>query len=112
MATKVHASGSKKHLTGSYKLAKGIYLTVFAFCLFSFTSYSVIKLLVARTKLKSSAITNDMAWMEVALGNWNLTSSACFYLRKRRVISTGPICMARQVLDGWMAAARRLVLLE
>ena len=90
--------------------ATGICFTVFAFYLFSLTSYRVIKLFVTSTKLKSSAITKDMAWMEVALGNWNLTSSACFYLRKSRVISTGPICMARQVREGWMAAARRFVL--
>ena len=70
----------------------------------------MIKLLVARTKLKSSAITKLIAWMLVAFGNWNRTSSAYFCFRKSSVISIGPICIARQVRDGWIAAATRLEL--
>lgn len=69
MATRVQAKGSKKHLTGSAILATGICFTVLAFYLLSLMSYKVIKLFVASTKLKSSAITKDIAWIEEALGN-------------------------------------------
>ena len=68
-ATRVQARGSKKIRTGSVRLAIGIYLTVFAFYLFSLISYKVIRLFVARTKLKSSAITKLIACIEVAFGN-------------------------------------------
>ena len=102
----VLARGSKYNFTGSVKFAIGICLTVFVLHLLIRTTYKVMRLFVASTKLKSSPKTNDMVWMDYAFGNWNLTSSACFCFRKSKVISVEPIWRARQVLEGCTAHAR------
>ena len=61
MAAIVLDRGSKKILTGSVRFEIGNCFIVLAFYLLSLTSYKVIKLFVASTKLKSSPKTKLMA---------------------------------------------------
>ena len=63
------ARGSMNSLIGSTIPVIAIYFTVFAFYLFNLTSYRVIRLFVARIKLKSSPMTNDISRIAAAFGN-------------------------------------------
>lgn len=70
------------------------------------TSYKVIRLFVTTTKLKSSPKQNENNRIFCDFVNWNLTSSAFFCFRNRRVRSVGETWSARHDLVGCTATER------
>ena len=109
--TKVQAAGSKKAPKYWSWDAKGICLTVLAFCLDNLTSQRVIWLLVQTKKLKSSPKQKPKSCKQVAFVNQKRTSSACLCFKKRRVSSVGATWIAKHDFEGCTAIAMISLLL-